>query len=175
MDSDPIGRLQALLDQRAKLLESVSASRSAFGSIRTNLSQFGADDPTPALRLAPSSDDPVYGRLLRTAHDIQTQIENRLRPVVNDILQARVATLRGQSEQGQSALKDCLSQIDGSIMNCFAQMDQYQRLRAELTALNQRLADLGATPEPLMPMVEANDIVSGILSRLENLHAERKN
>lgn len=177
MDSDPIGQLQALLDQRASLLESITAGHSALGSIRKNRFQFTADDPTSAQRLAPTTaavDDPIYGRLLRTAHDMQVQIEERLRPVVNELLQSQVATLRGQSERGQSALKDCLSQIDDSVANCFARMDQYQRLRAELTALNQRLADFGATPEPFAPTLETNDVVAGIMSGLKGLRAEGK-
>ena len=46
----------------------------------------------------------TYQRLLRTLHDMQAQIEERVRPVAEQAVQAEIERLRSLSEQQRSIL-----------------------------------------------------------------------
>jgi len=69
----------------------------------------------------------AYDRLMRALPEMQTQIEEGVRPVAEQVVQQEVERLRSQSEQQRSILKDCLAHIDQSILNCRSQMDEYTR------------------------------------------------
>lgn len=177
MDPDPIKQLQNLLDDPGKVLEKISSIHSALDSIKSNPPQSsGAESmasPAGQRRGAPT-DDPVFGRLLQALRDMQAQIEERIRPVAQEMVRYEVARLRDQSDEHQSALKECLAQVDQNILNCFARMDEYQRRRADLSALNLRLANLGAAPEPLPPTLALDNTAESIVARLEGLRLAGK-
>jgi hypothetical protein len=180
MVSDPIKQLENFLDDPGKVFEKISSIHSALESIKIHLPRtsglegafpnLGPADLTAATIL----DDPVYGRLLQGLRDMQTQIEERIRPVAQEIMQYEVARLRDQTDQQQIALRECLEQIDQCILTCLSRMDEYQRRCADLENLNHRLTDLGAAPEPVPPPLATGSAVDGILARLEGLRAEGK-
>jgi hypothetical protein len=114
-----------------------------------------------------------YERLLEALRDMQAQIEERVRPVAEQVVQAEIARLRSLSDEHRSALSDCLTQIDQSILSCRAQMDQYQETRSNLAALNERLRKLGAHSES-PPNLPAENLKDLILARVENLRADGK-
>jgi hypothetical protein len=170
MDQDPIKQLQSFLDERGKMLERISGIHSTLDSIRADIS------PSPSARPVPeaqsSADDLHFRRLMQTLHDMQAQIEDRVRPAVQLVARAQVERLRDQSDQQLAALRDCLAQIDQSILHCLSSMDEYQRRCADLDALNQSLIDLGATPEPLPDKVSFDKIGDSINARLADLKAK---
>jgi chromosome segregation ATPase len=114
-----------------------------------------------------------YERLLEALRDMQAQIEERVRPVAEQVVQAEIARLRSLSEEHRSALSDCLAHIDQSILSCRAQLDQYQQTRSNLAALTERLRKLGAHSEspPALPAENLKDL---ILARVEGLRADGK-
>jgi hypothetical protein len=114
-----------------------------------------------------------YERLLEALRDMQAQIEERVRPVAEQVVQAEIARLRSLSEEHKSALSSCLAQIDESILSCRTQLDQYQQTRSNLAALNERLRKLGAHSEnpPELPAENLKDL---ILARVEGLRADGK-
>ena len=178
MDSDPIKQLQGLLHDPAKVLEKITSIHSALDSIRTHvprlataegLSVAGGETVT---RLGSTADDPVYGRLLLALREMQAQIEERIQPLATELARQEIARLREQSDEQQNALKKCLAEIDQNILNCFARMDEYQRRSADITALNDRLVDLGAAPEP--PPEAPGAAADCIIARLESLRLEGK-
>jgi hypothetical protein len=177
MDSDPIKQLQGLLDDPGKVLEKISSIHSALDSIKTNLPQSAGVETIvgqAAQRPGALPDDPVFGRLLQALRDMQAQIEERIQPIAQEMVRYEVARLRDQSDEHQSALKECLAQIDQNILNCLARMDEYQRRCADLSALNLRLADLGAVPEPLSPTIAIDNAADSIVARLDGLRLTGK-
>ena len=177
MDPDPIKQLQGLLDDPGKVLEKISSIHSALDSIKTNLPQSSETETLvgqATQRPGALPDDPVYGRLLQALRDMQAQIEARIRPIAQEIVRNEVARLRDESDEHQSALKVCLAQIDQNILNCLARMDEYQRRCADLSALNLRLADLGAAPEPLSPTIAIDNAADSIVARLNGLRVAGK-
>ncbi len=174
MDLDPIKQLQSLLEDRGKVLEKISSIHSALGSLRTDSAAPEPESP-PAIAVQPHttanpfSDDRVYSRLLQSLRDMQTQIEERVRPMAQQVVEFEVARLRQQSGHDQATLNECLEQIDQCILNCVGQLDEYQKTHASLLSLNQRIAKLGATPEPLPDSLSIESFDAAIQARVEGL------
>ena len=156
------------------MLEKISSIHSTLDSIRTDIppspSAHRAQDPLAESQSG--AEDLHYRRLMQTLHDMQAQIEDRVRPAVQLVMRAQVDRLRDQSDQQLTALRDCLAQIDQSILRCMSGMDEYQRRYADLDTLNKNLIDLGATPEPLPEQVSPDRISDSINARLTDLRAK---
>jgi hypothetical protein len=172
-DLDPIKQLQSLLDDRGKVLEKISGIHSALNSLKSPgmpAAFAPLADPNPNL----AGEGFLYDRLLQALHDMQAQIEERVRPLAQLTLQAEVAQLREQFARDQAALKESLARIDQCIVSCTDRLDEYQRRYADLATLNERIASLGAAPEPLPENLAARDFKEIIDLRLQNLSLTAK-
>ena len=180
MDLDPIKQLQSLLEDRGKVLEKISSIHSALGSLKATDS--AAPEPESPLAPAmepqttanPFSDDRVYGRLLRALRDMQSQIEDRVRPIAQHLVESEVARLREQSDHDRATLNACLAQIDQCLLTCVDQIDEYQKNHALLISLNERLTTLGAAPEPLPDSLSTQSFAHTIQARIEGLRQQGK-
>ena len=119
-------------------------------------------------------EEQTYERLLRVLHDMQAQIEERVRPVAEQAVQAEVERLQSLSMHQKSLLNDCLTLIDQTILDCRNQMEEYRQTRSALSMLNQRIADLGAEPVAVPDYFPTESLGDLILARLEGLRAEGK-
>ena len=119
-------------------------------------------------------EEQAYERLIRTVQVMQAQIDEGVRPLAEQLLQAEIKRLQGLSEQQRSILQDCIARIDQSILNCSVQMAEYRRTRSDLIALNERLANLGGEPVPVPNHFPVENLGELILSRLEGLRAQGK-
>jgi hypothetical protein len=171
MGQDPIKQLQSFLDERGRMLEKITSIHSSLGSLRS-------DSPSSlALQSAPNFSLDVTGtgidahlqRLLHALQEMQAQIEQRVRPAVQLVVQNQVDQLRGQSDEKIAALRDCLGQIDRSVSQCLAGLNEYQKRYADLDTLNRNLAGLGASPEPLPGKISVELLSESISTRLANL------
>jgi DNA repair exonuclease SbcCD ATPase subunit len=175
-DLDPIKQLQGLIDDRSKVLEKISGIRSALDSITKTTNSI----PSPQAVLAAENkssqipEDRLYNQLFQTLHNIQAQIEERVRPLAQQTIEIEVARLREMSNQDQTALLDCLARIDQCILSCMERVGEYQKRHSELTRLNERLATLGAEPQPLPDLWPAQDPGEMIRFRLEELRLQGK-
>jgi hypothetical protein len=83
---------------------------------------------------------------------MQAQIEERVRPLAQQVVELEVARLREQSSNDQAALNDCLAQIDQCILNCVGQLDDIRAFPS-----SQRThRELGAPPEPRRIVIAEN-------------------
>jgi hypothetical protein len=174
-DLDPIKQLQRLIDDRSKVLEKISGIRFALDSIiKTN------SIPSPQAVLATENkssqipENRLYNQLFQTLQEMQAQIEERVRPLAQQTVEIEVARLREMSNQHQTALLECLARIDQCILSCMERVAEYQKRHSELTRLNQRLATLGAEPQPLPDLWPAQDPGEMIRFRLEELRLQGK-
>jgi TolA-binding protein len=174
MDFDPIKQLQSLLEDRGKVLEKISSIHSALGSFTSAEAAAPPQvEAAPVQSASPFSQDPVYGRLLQALGDMQAQIEQRVRPIAQQVVELEVARLRDQSDHDQAALKQCLAQIDQCILTCVERLDEYQKKHALLITLNERLASLGASPEALPEQLIPMNLGDAVRLRLEALGQSR--
>lgn len=173
MDQDPIKQLQSFLDQRGQVLEKISSIHSTLGSLRgdpqsSSTSQLAVDSPPAA-----NAVDAHYQRLLQALQEMQGQIEQRVRPAVQLVVQSQVDQLRGQSDEKMAALRDCLGQIDRSVLQCLAGLDEYQKRYADLDTLNKNLAGLGVAPAPLPEKISVDYLTETLSARLTHLSPKR--
>jgi DNA repair exonuclease SbcCD ATPase subunit len=177
-DLDPIKQLQSLLDDRGKVLEKISGIQSALSSLKTSASLTHALPSAGTTETQPKrvsvSENGAYERLFQTLRDMQSQIEERVRPLAQETVQTELTRLREQSTQEQAALKDCLMQIDQSVSSCVERLQEYQRRHAELIMLNERLVALGAASEPLPEGRFPENITDMINLRLQSLQSAGK-
>jgi len=179
-DLDPIKQLQSLLDDRGKVLERISGIHSALNSLKSTGSTLAEPHPPAETRPAmeakaiPNAEDRLYDRLLNTLRDMQTQIEERVRPLAQETLHLEQGRLREQWQQEHSALEECLTRLDECIVTCMDRINEYQKRHAELARLNQRLTTLGAEPELIPESLTASNIDATIRSRLGALHRQGK-
>ena len=119
-------------------------------------------------------EEQTYERLLRVLHDMQAQIEERVRPVAEQLVQVEVERLQSLSMHQKSILNDRLALIDQTILDCRIQMEEYRQTRSALLVLNQRLADLGAEPVAAPDHFPTENLGDLILARLEGLRSQGK-
>ena len=119
-------------------------------------------------------EEQAHERLLQALRDIEAQIESHVPPVAKPVMQAEVERLRSLSEQQKWILNACLMRIDRTILDCLSQMEEYRQTRADLAALNERLACLGAEPVPMPHHLPAETLGDLILARVEELRVEGK-
>jgi hypothetical protein len=171
----PIEQLPSLLDEGKKVAQKGADARIAPGAIKTGVATAPARPGTTVEfkeRLMKEEQD--HERLLQTLRDMQAQIEERVRPAAEQVVRAEIERLRSLSQQQKSTMRDCLAHIDESILSCRAHMAQYQEMRANLTALSERLVNLGADPESLPDHLPSESLGDLILARVEGLRDEGK-
>ncbi len=180
MEPQPIEQLYSVLCERGKVAEKIISVETALGIIRRSLSTAIAHQyvhtahPSIEIREDLMKEEQTYERLLQALHDMQAQIEERVRPVAEQVVQAEVERLRDLSERHRSALQDSLAHIDESILNCRSHIDRYRQRRSDLTALNERLTKLGVDPTPIPDSLPEANLSDIIRARVDGLRTEGK-
>jgi hypothetical protein len=176
-DRDPIKQLQHLLDDPGKVLEKISRIQSALGSIKVSTpsaeAQSATSLPSEAGSTARTEADP-YSALLQTLRDMQLQIEECLRPLAMQTVQAEAERLSEWMKHEQRALDECLARIDRSLFACVELIHESQKKHANLSALKQRLEELGASPSSLPEISTSRDPGEIINTRLQSLRRDGK-
>lgn len=180
MEREPIEQLHNLLHERVKVADKIVTVESSLDDIRKNLStslaQQCLNDAGPGVQIREDlmKEEQTYERLLQALEDMKAQLEERVRPVAEQVVQAEVERLLGLSEAHQNALTECLTQIDQNILSCRAQMNAYRQRRSDLLQVSQRLAKLGAAPVPIPAEISEATFGDVIRARVEGLSAEGK-
>jgi len=172
-DRDPIKQLQHLLDDPGKVLEKISRIQSALGSITTPSVKTPSAAASAAAAGAKSEAD-VYGGLLQNVRELRLEIEERLRPLAKQAVQAEVERLSERMKHEQAALSDCLSRIDENLLICVERIHESQKKVNDLSTLKRRLEDLGGAPASLPEFSNTQDPADIITARLETLRRNGK-
>lgn len=180
-DLDPLKQLQSFIDDRGKVLEKISGIQSTLKAIKWAGLAAGQSEQPPKTDPAGETETPLnpdnrsYDSLLKALRDMQAQIEQRVRPLAQEALHAEEARLRKRYSREHKSLDECLARIDQCLLNCRDRIDEYEKRRAELARLNQRLSTLGADPLslPESPAVE-QDLAAIIMNRFGILKQQGK-
>ena len=138
----------------------------------------GGREPIAPAHLNDSEDGNVssaqsYERILQELRDIRIQLEERVRPAARYALQAEVERLAGLFEQRKTRLRDCLARIDRDLHDCRDHLAEYDEIRAELAAANERLTSLGAEPVSLPEFPAPGSLVEMIVQRLQPARGDK--
>jgi uncharacterized protein YaiL (DUF2058 family) len=175
----PVEQLYGLLHERKTLADKITGVQATVQSLKSKLSsviaeQYLHNGVATGFREDLMKEEQSYERLLQALHDMQVQIEARLRPVAEQVVQAEVERLRSLSEQQKTTLIDCVAHIDQNILNCRKQMNEYRQTRSDLALLNERLSSLGADPVAIPDSFPTENLADVILARMQGLRAEGK-
>ncbi len=105
---------------------------------------------------------------------MQVQIQECLRPLAQQAAQAEVERLKEWIEREQRALDECLARIDRNLLACVELIRESQRKHTHLSALKQRLEELGASASSLPELSTSQDSGEIIKARLESLRRDGK-
>ena len=165
-DSDPIRQLQHLLDDPGKVLERISRIQSALDTINTP-----GSEGSPSVPAVP---DDGYSGLLRKLADLQLQIEERLRPLAQQTVEAETERLRDWVKREQKALDQCLARIDENLLTCIELIGDSQKRHIDLSMLKKRLEELGAATHGLPELSTSQDPSQILIARFETLRRDGK-
>jgi hypothetical protein len=176
-DRDPIKQLQHLLDDPGKVLEKISRIQSALGSINVSTPSAKAPSATslpPEAGSTAQTEADTYSTLLQALRDMQLQIEECLRPLAVKAAQAEAERVSEWLKHEQHALDECLARIDRSLLACVELIHESQKKHTDLSALKQRLEELGASPSSLPEISTSRDPGEIINNRLQSLRRDGK-
>ncbi|MGH7809920.1 MAG: hypothetical protein ACREP5_06545, partial [Candidatus Binatia bacterium] len=115
-----------------------------------------------------------YERLLQALQDMKSEIAKQIRPVEQQIIQANIDHLRQSFSQESRRLSKCLEEIDDNILACRQYLQEYERIRAGLNMLNEKLIQLGADKLVLPDGLATTDLGEIIRQRIEHLRSQGK-
>jgi DNA anti-recombination protein RmuC len=97
---------------------------------------------------------------------------------INQTLHQQTYEIRQQLdsvfEEEKQALLRCLNSIDDKLKECSANVEEYQRLYANLSTMREKLVQLGAEPSVLPTVMPADNIEGIIAWRLGELKEQGK-
>jgi len=97
---------------------------------------------------------------------------------INETLHQQTFEIREQLgcffEEEKRALERCLASIDDKLRECSTAVEDYQRRRAGLAAMRERLVQMGADPGALPPAPPEGDTESILSWRLRELKTHGK-
>jgi hypothetical protein len=173
-DRDPIKQIQHLLDDPGKVLERISRIQSALGSINTPSSAAPATSLAGEAAPVSETEEGTYRGVLQTLREMQSHIEQRLRPLALQTVQAEAERLSEWMKHEQRALDECLARIDENVLTCVERISESQKKYIDLTALKKRLEEFGASTQSLPELSTSEDPGQIIIARLESLRRDGK-
>ena len=115
-----------------------------------------------------------YERLLQALQDMKAEIAKQIRPVEEQIIQANVDHLRQTFNQESRRLNKCLEEIDDNILACRQYLQDYDRIRSSLHALNEKLCQLGADAIQVPDGLPSADLGDTVGRRIDHLRSQGK-
>lgn len=116
----------------------------------------------------------VFDRLLVAVLALKQNLEQKVKVLDEQILQGRLESLKERLDKQQKELADWLSEVDQSLMDCCASIEEYQRLYTEVSALSQKISQLAGTPSFLDNRLPSDSIEAAIMARIQHLRSEGK-
>jgi primosomal protein N'' len=115
-----------------------------------------------------------YERLLQALQDMKSEIAKQIRPVEQQIIQANIDHLRQSFSQESRRMNKCLEEIDDNILACRQYLQEYERIRAGLKMLNEKLVQLGGEAIAIPDGLPTTDLAAVVRQRIEQLRAQGK-
>ncbi|HKY07261.1 MAG TPA: hypothetical protein VJQ55_03430 [Candidatus Binatia bacterium] len=157
------------------MLEKISRIQSALGSITAPSGESQPAASLPAeVKPGAQTETNIYGGLLQNVRELRLEIEERLRPLAKQAVQAEVERLNERMNHEQLALSECLARIDENLLACVERIQKSQKKVTDLNMLKERLEELGAAPASLPEFSSSQDPADIITARLETLRRDGK-
>jgi len=160
----------------AKIRDTQAALTLVKKRVSESLAQHYISTREPKIQLPEDlmREEQSYERLLQALQDMKSEIAKQIRPVEEQIIQANVEHLRQTFAQESRRLSKCLEEIDDNILACRQYLQDYERVRASLYGLNDKLVQLGAESIAVPDGLPSADLGEIIHQRIEQMRSQGK-
>lgn len=178
--ADPIERLgQLIADESlvdAKIRDTQAALTLVKKRVSESLAQHYISMREPRIQLPEElmREEQSYERLLQALQDMKSEIAKQIRPVEEQIIQANVEHLRQTFAQESRKLSKSLEEIDDHILACRQYLQDYERIRASLFVLNEKMVQLGAQSIQVPDGLPTADLGEIVRQRIDFLRSQGK-
>ena len=178
--TEPVEQLVKLLDDDRRVDERIRSTQVALTLVKKRVSEalarhyVATSEPRIQLPEDLMREEQSYERLLQALQDMKNEIAKQIRPVEEQIVQANVEHLRQTFSQESRRLSKCLEEIDDNILACRQYLQEHERIRSSLQALNQKLTQLGAESVQLPDGLPTTDLGETVRQRIEDLRLQGK-
>jgi len=178
--SGSIEELARLLTEEKKLDEKLQETQTVLSTVKRKVSEslvtpyINKTEGTVPVDESLVQKEQSFERLLQALQDMKREIQTRIRPLEEEIVQVNVKNLKETYDGQKKKLGDCLNTIDQTILDCRALIEDSKKILAELTDLNEKLSHLGANPLPIKNSPRDGDITDLIRQRIEHLRLQGK-
>lgn len=176
----PVEKLVKLIADEARVDDKIRDTQAALTLVKKRVSESLAQhyiamrEPIIQMPEDLMREEQSYERLLQALQDMKSEIAKQIRPVEQQIIQASVEHLRQTFGQESRRLTKCLEEIDDNILACRQYLQDYERIRANLYGVNEKLTQLGAECLPLTESLPTMDLGEIIRQRIEVLRSQGK-
>jgi primosomal protein N'' len=176
----PVEKLVRLIADESRVDEKIRDTQAALTLVKRrvseSLAQHYISSREPRIQLPEDlmREEQSYERLLQALQDMKNEIAKQIRPVEEQIIQANVDHLRQTFSQESRRLSKCLDEIDDNILACRQYLQDYERVRSSLFALNEKLAQLGAESVQVPDGLPTTDLGDIVRQRIEYLRLQGK-
>jgi primosomal protein N'' len=177
---NPLEKLVKLIADESRVDERIRDTQAALTLVKKrvseSLAQHYISTREPRIQLPEDlmREEQSYERLLQALQDMKNEIAKQIRPVEEQIIQANVDHLRQTFSQESQRLSKCLEEIDDNILACRKYLQDYERIRSSLFALNEKLTQLGADSIVIPDGMSTSDLGDIVRQRIENLRTQGK-
>jgi hypothetical protein len=105
---------------------------------------------------------------------MQTQIDQRVRPLALQAVHDETERLRRLAQREQVAQEECLARFDRSVTICMDRIGEFRTLRSKLNAINNRLTELGVAAESFRDIEATGSMSEFMQARIEELRRQGK-
>lgn len=113
-------------------------------------------------------------RLLEAFLEIKKGLDEKLTWFDEQIQRARLEYLEDAFQQHKDAVVEVLNAIDRQLIEMAASIEEYQRLRASLAALTERIRSLGGVALGTQEQIAGETLAAILAERIEVLRSQAK-
>lgn len=113
-------------------------------------------------------------RVLEAFLEIKKGLDEKLTWFDEQIQRARLEYLEDAFQQHKDAVVEVLNAIDRQLIEMAASIEEYQRLRASLAALTERIRSLGGVALGTQEQIAGETLAAILAERIEVLRSQAK-
>ena len=118
--------------------------------------------------------EPDYDSFYQALVDLRKSLDDKINSLDDQIRSAQLKYLEDTLQQQKDALAECLDGIDQQLIKLSVYVEEYQRLQASLSNLQERIPQLGRASPAMPEMTAGNTLVETLAGWLDHLKSQGK-
>lgn len=177
---EPVEELARLLTEHKRVDEKLEETQASLAGIRREISHSLAhssldrENGPVAVDEGLVRKEQTFERLLQALLDMKTEIEEKIRPLEDEIVQANIKSLLEIHASQRNRLENCLNAIDQALLDSRPQVEKSKELYDDLNLLNEKLARLGTEPRTISNNLGGGEFEKVLRERIEHLRLQGK-